>query len=362
MYKNTRNIGLDILRVCLVLLVWAFHARIHLGCSFGVLNSFVEVGALSMTGFFMLSGFTLYMLYGNDDFADLKYTKRFMVKRLISLWPLYLVCGFVSILLSAIDSGSIKVLVKALFLIPLDLLGVTTVFSSLFFIPPNGGTWFISCMFICYLLFPWISIIVRQLSIRGLLFMMGLAWFLLFFAPIVVRSYHIMDVYSNPFFRFCEFVFGIAIAKLYLAHERVRACVGVGYFLLAAISHIAFVCLFVRLFKVGVGFNAYTFCSAISLPFYAVMIKAAYSMALSQSRLRSVIETCSLWSFPFYLTQWYGFLIVKKLMPQLMDCNIGKMAVSFAFGVLFSILAYKYVQMPLKAYLTFRFCKENKND
>ena len=59
MTKNYRLIGIDILRILSAFVVFLFHARIHLHCYFGVLTRFVEMGAIFMTAFFMLSGFVL---------------------------------------------------------------------------------------------------------------------------------------------------------------------------------------------------------------------------------------------------------------------------------------------------------------
>lgn len=60
-----RLYNLDLFRIGLALLVYAFHSLSHLGCSFGFFNSFVGLGAISMTAFFVLSGFTLCGKYQN---------------------------------------------------------------------------------------------------------------------------------------------------------------------------------------------------------------------------------------------------------------------------------------------------------
>ena len=58
MKKNEeRVVGLDMMRIAMAILIFMFHSRIHvLNCSYGILNSFVDMGAIAMTGFFMLSG------------------------------------------------------------------------------------------------------------------------------------------------------------------------------------------------------------------------------------------------------------------------------------------------------------------
>ena len=55
-----RIIGLDVFRIFLTMLVFAFHSNIHFQCHYGILDNFVSMGAIAMTGFFMLSGFSMF--------------------------------------------------------------------------------------------------------------------------------------------------------------------------------------------------------------------------------------------------------------------------------------------------------------
>ena len=55
--RGGRAVGLDLMRISMALLVFMFHSRCHvLHCSYGFLNLFVDMGAVAMTGFFLLSG------------------------------------------------------------------------------------------------------------------------------------------------------------------------------------------------------------------------------------------------------------------------------------------------------------------
>lgn len=56
----SRVVGLDLLRISLALLIFLFHSHIHiLKCDYGIMNGFISMGAIAMTGFFLLSGYTL---------------------------------------------------------------------------------------------------------------------------------------------------------------------------------------------------------------------------------------------------------------------------------------------------------------
>lgn len=59
-----RYFGLDIFRCVSALMICMFHTTIHLGCDYGLLQSLSQMGAVFMTGFFMLSGFSLFVNWG----------------------------------------------------------------------------------------------------------------------------------------------------------------------------------------------------------------------------------------------------------------------------------------------------------
>ena len=61
-----RYVGLDILRIVSAFVVCIFHTTIHLSCDFGILQGFFMHGAVFMTAFFMLSGFTLFVNGGGN--------------------------------------------------------------------------------------------------------------------------------------------------------------------------------------------------------------------------------------------------------------------------------------------------------
>ena len=60
---QNRIVGLDFFRVILAVLVFVFHSNMHFGCDYGIFNHFARMGAIAMTGFFMLSGYALTYSY-----------------------------------------------------------------------------------------------------------------------------------------------------------------------------------------------------------------------------------------------------------------------------------------------------------
>lgn len=158
---NKRYIGLDIFRIMSCVIVCAYHTTIHLGCDYGLLNSVSIMGAVFMTAFFMLSGVSLYVNYKNVDFGNVSEVKKFFLKRMIGVMPLYYICSMIFIIL--FDKGSI---LEKIIIIPLQVIGIQSMFSSLWAVSHHAGTWFISCIIICYLFYPYIQHILKQLSVK----------------------------------------------------------------------------------------------------------------------------------------------------------------------------------------------------
>ena len=63
-YNKERVIGLDIIRLGLVLLIYLFHSHMHYKCDYWKFNDFISMGAIAMTAFFMLSGYSLHIADG----------------------------------------------------------------------------------------------------------------------------------------------------------------------------------------------------------------------------------------------------------------------------------------------------------
>ena len=62
-----RYVGLDVFRIVSVLAICAFHTTCHLGADYGPLQSMSTMGAVFMTAFFMLSGYSLFVNYASKN-------------------------------------------------------------------------------------------------------------------------------------------------------------------------------------------------------------------------------------------------------------------------------------------------------
>ena len=129
-------------------MVLLFHCHIHHENSFGALTGFVSMGAVFMTAFFMLSGYVLFLTYKDKSLVQAPALKNFYLKRIFGIFPLYLVVAALYVVTLGQES-----VFQNLVLLPIEVLGLQSVFSTLFPVSHNDGTWFISCLLLAYFLF-----------------------------------------------------------------------------------------------------------------------------------------------------------------------------------------------------------------
>ena len=113
--------------------------------------------------------------------------KKYYLKRLISIIPLYYVWALVNVLQNIIVKGSIASIHEL-------------VYSSLFSFSHNGGSWFISCLLICYFLFPLFQTLTRSISDKCRIYIIILLSSILLYSPFVQHYFELSSLYSNPFF------------------------------------------------------------------------------------------------------------------------------------------------------------------
>ena len=65
--NKQRLVGLDLFRIAAALVVLFFHSIIHFESNYGFLQLFLSMGATVMSGFSMLSGFSLYYVYESKN-------------------------------------------------------------------------------------------------------------------------------------------------------------------------------------------------------------------------------------------------------------------------------------------------------
>lgn len=204
--------NLDILRLIAALSVFAYHSYWDMGCDYGVLNYFFSQSSFFMTLFFVLSGFVLYYNFSDRDFSDINVIKSFLTKRIMSIFPIYYFVNILYLLLQINTTQETEVILDLItFPFQFSLLQCTAYYP--YFL--NTGLWFFSCVFICYLVFPFLTLVINQLKKGEVLFLMVFLILLCCVVPFVGMKYG-ANVYSNAFVRIWDFLLGVIVAKLFI--------------------------------------------------------------------------------------------------------------------------------------------------
>lgn len=194
--------------------------------SFGWLTSYFQMGAVAMTGFFMVSGFIMEIKYEGASTFD--HIKAFYTKRFVAIIPLYYAVMIFHKLVISKDGITVK-----LIMLPFEVLGIQSWVNGLFSYGSTSGTWFVSCILFCYVLFPLLSKILDNvaegdlltckdaLTKKRILVIIGFGIYLILaFTPVMVKT---VGIYDNPLFRMMEFYIGMLIAKLRQSAKKEKA-------------------------------------------------------------------------------------------------------------------------------------------
>lgn len=345
--SQSRIIGLDILRVLLVILVFVFHSNMHFDCDYGIFNHFARMGAIAMTGFFMLSGYALSYSYP-QVISDIKKVKSFMIKRLISLFPLYYIVSALFIVIY--NKESIESL---LLLLPIELLGLQSCFSSLFLVSHNGGTWFISCMMLCYLIFPFLQWIIDNISLRSKYILGGAIFVIMIISPIVQRHFHLASIYDNPFFRILEFMEGIIVASMSYKIQKKSI----------SLKDIVWLLITITILIVGVGIGDviaprdFMLANWIVLPCFSVLLYIFGIIDIPVLHNSKILFYCSKLSYSFYLSQFFVWTVSPIILWHILcvDNNFMRIVVSFLSCIVISVFLHECVEKPASKWLRSKF-------
>ena len=197
--------SLNFIRAVVAICVFMYHAYRNLGCNFYALTPLIRHATLFMTIFFMLSGFVLYYNYSETNFADNRNIALFIQKRILSIFPIYLMVYIIFLIFR--NGATFREDVVAF---PFQIL-LLQEFSHYTYLQ-NDGVWFFSCIFFCYLLFPYICGIVKQFTMRKTICFFMICTLLNSMAPLIGTTFSV-NIYCNVFCRLLEFSAGVCVGK-----------------------------------------------------------------------------------------------------------------------------------------------------
>ncbi len=354
---QSRIIGLDLFRIFLAVLVYMFHSYIHLGCHYGFLDKFVYEGGVAMTGFFLLSGFSLSISSEKDTFWDVNNIKTFYIKRLIGIIPLYF---FVHVLKVFWENN--EPIVNRILMFPIQLFCIQSQFSTLFNYSHNGGTWFISCLIASYFVFPLVHVLLAQLPPPKQVYLIVTLAFILLLSPFVQMQFETNSIYDNPFFRFLEFTIGMVLFNLWKELRKDHRFIGIFNWLLV------FALMFLLILSISIAYSIgipghYMLYSWSALPCFSLMILALANLRLSEKNIIYIIRYFSNLTYSIFLAQCIGVWKITKIVVSKIgqDNNLSNIIVSFSICLIISLLLHELIEKPFSFFLKQKYLIEKRN-
>lgn len=342
---NQRLVLMDVLRVSLALLIYMFHSNMHFQCSYGWLNDFVSVGALAMTGFFMLSGYVLRFVYGERNLLTKKELKDFYLKRLLGVIPLYY---FIAILY--IGFLGKETVLENLMLLPIEALGIQSTFTSLFGVTHNGGTWFISCLLLGYLIYPFLQTVAKQLSTKQKVLLIVLLIGIELWAVVIRQVFHTSWLYENPFFRMLELAIGLLVADVNMTSDGKLLNVLRSWSVLIVTSCVMLVG--VSAVNHFYHIKDYMILNWIVLPCFVLMFFAMGSKNVKWLEKSRLVGYASKISYAFFLSQFFAWPVGRWFVELIgYNQNWVRIIFTFSFCVILSALMYEIVQKRILGFV-----------
>lgn len=298
---------LDCFRFFCVFSIFLFHTYYKINCTFGVVNDFARMGAVCMSGFFMLSGYSLYYSYSDKKgMMELSQLKHFYKTRFIALLPKYYIMYLLYMLFLNRDD-----LATSIVLIPIELTGTQMMFGSLAQYSHNGGTWFVSCLVICYLLFPFIKEIVSQLNHHTKIIALAVIIGILLYIPFMTTFLKTVGVYNNPMFRLIEFALGMILSSLKQESEEFGfAKYMFGNRFIHIMGYIVLVFLVEGAMYFQIAVDNWSLYNWIVIPMFSLILLSVGGLNLLPF-IETVLAKFAAISYEFFLVQYFTWPITE---------------------------------------------------
>ena len=235
---------------------------------------------------------------------------------------------------------------ETLFYLPIEALGLQSTFSSLFGYSHNGGTWFVSCIIICYLVYPYLQELVKQMNLRAKICLLAICSGILLYAPLVVLFSGAANIYSNPFFRLLEFLIGVLLAsvKTELSENKFvkKLIFSWGGVLLEGIIYI--ICVTAAV-KRNIQIGNYMLYSWIGLPLFSLMLLGLSGVESKVVEKSKLLQYFSSISYTFFLAQLYSNWLCKKIIAHFVITSNGiKMLLGWGSCIVIAFLLHEVLE------------------
>ena len=366
--EKHRMFLLDIMRCLCALQIFLGHSINMYGCSYGAFpDGLISwLTAPVMTCFFILSGFSIHYQHRVDASSVSgattgSWTRGFLKNRLIAIMPSYLLVALIWPLAYP------EQLREWFLLLPADLFGVQTSYNSIFGITHNGGTWFVSCLLLAYILYPVMRAILSSKKRWIPVIMLICGQFYLVYSLVLIPRFPISDLYSNPIVRSVEFMVGVAFAEI-LFRERPEDAPakkwGAGVFLSRIWNGLrtpvgTALCLIVWTFGVGyigaringVGYLDTLF-GYVHVPLILLVMLVGACIRCRPLEKSRILSALSGMSYQFFLMQLFLWKLSDLVLGLFgWEGNAIRIAVSFCLCLGCSFLVWFFYDRPVRRLL-----------
>jgi peptidoglycan/LPS O-acetylase OafA/YrhL len=320
--KNIELKAITILRFIAALYVFIFHLNIRIPIKLGTYtNAIISNGAVGMSVFFVLSGFVL--CYNYSEGISLDYLR----KRIARIYPAYLFMGIMTLPFLTIYSWK-TISISIIIFISL----IQAWFYQSFEVWNFGGSWSISVELFFYILFPFLIKIINDTNkIKFLIFSYIASSIIIPLSTELTNTFVFSVYYSNPIYRLPEFIFGIALCRLYFSGFRIKLY----QFLL-----IVFI-LFITLTRPNQGFMENNFIVLPCIGF--IMLFLAKVEFIKEGGFKIAIYLGRI-SYSFYLMQLPLMLALDRKIIPLFENNLLSWGALLVLNIIFAVISYHFIE------------------
>lgn len=272
--------------------------------------------------------------------------------------PIYLFAALLYDIAHIIIGG--QSLIKTLLLAPIEAVGLQSFYTSLFSQSHNGGTWFISCILFCYLLFPFLHLLLTQFSKKAKVIILLALVSVLLYSPIICYIFDLSSIYSNPLFRCMEFMIGIILASFKVDY-------GDSKLLKIIYNHKTVVCVsLVMVFmisiavKLGIAVGNAMLYNWICLPCFSIIVLGLSGLEFDKIKESKIVKQLSAISYVFFLAQLFSNDICKFVIKYFsINSNIIKILLGWIVCVVVAMVL-RICELVINKHIRVRFFIDDK--
>lgn len=217
--NNNFILSLNGLRFYLFLLILATHYKYIINISpIGQnLYPFLDQGQFAVLFFFILSGFCIALGYSEKfDIINKTTYFSFIKKRIKKIYPLYIITGLIMLMIYYLPHN-VNWLYAFIFLY-IPMLAPYSPFPDG---GGNGAGWFISALFLCYLITPFIIKFLKRQNLLLYLFILYICIVCIALIPLAIPflRHNASFLYKFPLIRIFHYGFGLVLGMIYATNQ-----------------------------------------------------------------------------------------------------------------------------------------------